>query len=607
MSKAGLNPPSAQNFKAGMKTLLTYLAPFRWRITTVAFLVVGATLFNIVGPKILAKATDELVTGISSNMQEVSSTIDFHFIGRIVLSLACLYVLGALFSYFQGHLMADLATKISYNLRNAVMTKINRMPLGYFQRNSQGDILSRMTNDVDTMEQTLSQSITQLLTSMATVIGVVVMMLTINWQLTLITVVTVPVSLFFVMLLVRVSQKHFRHQQEFLGRVNGHVEETYSGHMIMKAFNGEKKALKQFDAENIKLAGYAKKAEFYSSLMMPITMIISNLGYVLICIAGGSMAVNGKVSIGDIQAFIQYVRNFSQPIMQLANLSSQLQRLVAASERVFDFLNQEEEEEEEAFIPVDEVMIQGNIQFEHVKFGYEKGKPIIKNFSLDVKPGQRIAIVGPTGAGKTTIVKLLMRFYELDDGRILIDGNDQAEFRRKDIRGKFGMVLQDTWLFNGIIMDNIRYGNLNASNEAVIEAAKEAQVDHFVRTLPEGYLMELNEETSNVSQGQKQLLTIARVILADPRVLIMDEATSSVDTRTEVLIQKAMDKLMEGRTSFIIAHRLSTIRNADMILCMDQGDIVEQGTHDELLRKGGFYANLYNSQFDQPEMIADYL
>lgn len=337
MSKAGLNPPSAQNFKAGMKTLLTYLAPFRWRITTVAFLVVGATLFNIVGPKILAKATDELVTGISSNMQEVSSTIDFHFIGRIVLSLACLYVLGALFSYFQGHLMADLATKISYNLRNAVMTKINRMPLGYFQRNSQGDILSRMTNDVDTMEQTLSQSITQLLTSMATVIGVVVMMLTINWQLTLITVVTVPVSLFFVMLLVRVSQKHFRHQQEFLGRVNGHVEETYSGHMIMKAFNGEKKALKQFDAENIKLAGYAKKAEFYSSLMMPITMIISNLGYVLICIAGGSMAVNGKVSIGDIQAFIQYVRNFSQPIMQLANLSSQLQRLVAASERVFDF------------------------------------------------------------------------------------------------------------------------------------------------------------------------------------------------------------------------------------------------------------------------------
>ncbi|WP_339244468.1 ABC transporter ATP-binding protein [Paenibacillus sp. FSL R10-2796] len=607
MSKAGLNPPSAQNFKAGMKTLLTYLAPFRWRITTVAFLVVGATLFNIVGPKILAKATDELVTGISSNMQEVSSTIDFHFIGRIVLSLACLYVLGALFSYFQGHLMADLATKISYNLRNAVMTKINRMPLGYFQRNSQGDILSRMTNDVDTMEQTLSQSITQLLTSMATVIGVVVMMLTINWQLTLITVVTVPVSLFFVMLLVRVSQKHFRHQQEFLGRVNGHVEETYSGHMIMKAFNGEKKALKQFDAENIKLAGYAKKAEFYSSLMMPITMIISNLGYVLICIAGGSMAVNGKVSIGDIQAFIQYVRNFSQPIMQLANLSSQLQRLVAASERVFDFLNQEEEEEEEAFIPVDEVMIQGNIQFEHVKFGYEKGKPNIKNFSLDVKPGQRIAIVGPTGAGKTTIVKLLMRFYELDDGRILIDGNDQAEFRRKDIRGKFGMVLQDTWLFNGIIMDNIRYGNLNASNEAVIEAAKEAQVDHFVRTLPEGYLMELNEETSNVSQGQKQLLTIARVILADPRVLIMDEATSSVDTRTEVLIQKAMDKLMEGRTSFIIAHRLSTIRNADMILCMDQGDIVEQGTHDELLRKGGFYANLYNSQFDQPEMIADYL
>ncbi|WP_138750785.1 ABC transporter ATP-binding protein [Paenibacillus sinopodophylli] len=604
MSKTSHHPTSAKDFKAGMMMLLSYLSPFRWRLAAVAFLAVGATLFNIVGPKILATAIDELVAGISRTMQGESHAIDFHFIGMIIIFLAGLYLLGAMFSYIQGHVMADVATKISYSLRNAVMNKINRMPLGYFHRNSQGDVLSRMTNDVDTMEQSLSQIITQLLTSLATVIGVVVMMLTINWQLTLIAIVMVPVSMVFVMVLVRVSQKHFRNQQHFLGRVNGHVEEMYGGHMVMKAFNGEKKALEQFDRENGELAAHAKKAEFFSGLMMPITMIISNLGYVVICIVGGTMAANGRVSIGDIQAFIQYVRNFTQPIMQMANMSSQFQRLVAASERVFDFLNQEEEAEDELSSTIDQALIHGHIRFEHMKFGYEKGNPIIKDFSLDVKPGQRVAIVGPTGAGKTTIVKLLMRFYDLDGGRILIDGHDLTAFKRQDIRSKFGMVLQDTWLFNGTIMDNIRYGSLNASDNAVFKAAMEAQVDHFVRTLPEGYRMELNEETSNVSQGQKQLLTIARAILANPKVLILDEATSSVDTRTEILIQKAMDKLMEGRTSFIIAHRLSTVRNADMILCMDQGDIVEQGTHDELIRKGGFYANLYNSQFDQPEVVA---
>jgi ATP-binding cassette subfamily B multidrug efflux pump len=595
-----------KDFKHGLKKLFSYLSPFRWRLVAVALLAVGATLFTIVGPKIMAMATDELVAGIARMMRGESSEINFEFVGTIVLSLVALYLLGALFSYVQGHVMAEVATKFSYNLRNTIMSKINRMPLGYFQQNSQGDVLSRITNDVDTMEQSLSQSITQLLSSLAMVIGVTVMMLTISWQLTLIAVVIVPVSMFFVVALVRVSQKHFQNQQKYLGLVNGRVEEMYGGHVVMKAFNGEMKALEQFDAENKKLASSTRQAEFFSGLMMPVMLFVGNLGFVVISIVGSLMAANGRVSIGDIQAFIQYVRNFTQPITQIANISSQLQRMVAASERVFEFLDEDEEEEGKLGSLADQVDLQGHIRFKNVKFGYEKNKPIIKDFSLEVKPGQKVAIVGPTGAGKTTLVKLLMRFHDLDGGSISIDAHDLTEFKRQDIRSRFGMVLQDTWLFNGTIMENIRYGNLNASDDMVIQAARETQVDHFVRTLPGGYRMELNEESSNVSQGQKQLLTIARAIMADPKVLILDEATSSVDTRTEILIQKAMDRLIEGRTSFIIAHRLSTIRNADLILCMNEGDIVEQGTHEELLSKGGFYANLYNSQFEQPEKLAGF-
>ena len=601
----GMGPmEKAKDFKGGMKKLLAYLAPFRWRLIAVALLAIGATIFTIVGPKIMAMATDELAAGIGNMMRGEASGIDFGFIGTIVYLLVGLYLLGAAFGYVQGHVMADVATKLSYNLRNAILRKLNRMPLGYFHRNSQGDVLSRITNDVDTMEQSLSQSITQLLSSLAMVVGVLAMMLTISWQMTLIAVVIVPVSMFFVIALVGASQKHFRNQQQFLGKVNGQVEEMYGGHIVMKAFGGERKALEAFDAENGRLAESARKAEFFSGLMMPVMMFVGNLGYVVICIVGASMAANGRVSIGDIQAFIQYVRNFTHPIMQIANLSSQLQRMVAASERVFEFLGEAEETEGEIRAVADEKALQGRIRFEHVRFGYDPEKPIIKDFTLDVSPGQRVAIVGPTGAGKTTIVKLLMRFHELDGGAIFVDGHDLRDFARHDIRSKFGMVLQDTWLFNGTILENIRYGRLDAADEEVIEAAKEAQVDPFVRTLPDGYRMELNEETTNVSQGQKQLLTIARAILADPRVLILDEATSSVDTRTELLIQKAMDRLMQGRTSFIIAHRLSTIRNADLILCMNEGDIVEQGTHEELMRRGGFYANLYNSQFEQAELVA---
>lgn len=590
----------AKDFKGGMKKLLSYLVPFRWQIVIVAIVAIGATIFTIIGPKLLALATDELASGIARMMQGEAHAIDFGFIGTIILGLLGLYLLSGGFSYMQGHIMANIATTLSYNLRNEIMEKMNRMSIGYFHRNSQGDILSRITNDVDTMEQSLSQSITQLLTSIATVIGVTAMMLTISWQLALIAIIMVPVSMLFIIALVKVSQKHFRNQQQFLGRVNGLVEETYSGHIVMKAFNGEKKALNQFDNENEKLGESARKAEFFSGLMMPVMTFVGNLGYVVICIVGASMAANGRITIGGIQAFIQYVRNFTQPIIQFGNLSSQLQRMVAASERVFEFLDESEEENDDRE-GKKLGNIKGHIRFEHVRFGYEPDKLIIKDFSLEVKPGQRVAIVGPTGAGKTTIVKLLMRFHELDGGSIYIDGHDSTSFQRQELRGKFGMVLQDTWLYNGTIMENIRYGRLGASDKEVIEAAKEAQVDRFVRTLPGGYHMELNEETSNVSQGQKQLLTIARAILADPRMLILDEATSSVDTRTEILIQMAMDRLMEGRTSFIIAHRLSTIRNADLILCMDNGDIVEQGTHEELMQRDGFYANLYNSQFELAE------
>lgn len=600
-----LNQQRGKSFKGGLKKLWSYLSPFRWQLLAIMLLAIGATIFTIVGPKILALATDELVAGVLRLVNGEAEGIDFAYIRNIVLMLIAIFMLSALFSYGQGHLMANVATKVSYRIRNAIMVKMNRMPVGYFQRNSQGDILSRITNDVDTIEQTLSQSITQLLTSLVTVIGVIAMMFSINWQLTLIALVTVPVSMVLVIALVKLSQKHFRNQQTYLGSVNGHVEETFTGHMVMKVFNGERKALAAFDKENEHLAKSARKAEFYSGLMMPLMMFVGNLSYVAVCIVGAALAVNGKVTIGGIQAFLQYVRNFTQPIMQLAGLSSQLQRMAAASERVFEFLSENEEQENKTPLDASKLkMIKGHICFEQVNFAYEPGKPVINNLSLEVKPGQRVAIVGPTGAGKTTIVKLLMRFHELNGGAITIDGYNLTSFSRQTLGSSFGMVLQDTWLFNGTIMENIRYGKLNATDEEVVEAARKAQADHFIRTLPDGYQMELNEETSNISQGQKQLLTIARAILADPKVLILDEATSSVDTRTEILIQKAMDQLMEGRTSFIIAHRLSTIRNADIILCMHNGDIVEQGTHDELMLNNGFYANLYNSQFEEQGIAA---
>lgn len=597
----GAHVVKAKDFKGGMKKLLAYIAPFRWQLLLVAALALLATAFTIAGPKILAVAIDELASGIMRMLRGEPVSIDYGVIGTVMLTLIGLYLVGALFGYIQSHVMANVATRISYNMRNAVMGKINRMPLSYFHRNSQGDVLSRITNDVDMLEQSLSQTITQLLSSLMTVIGVIIMMLTISWQLTLIAIVMVPVSLVCVIALVKVSQKHFRNQQKYLGAVNGQVEEIYGGHQVMKAFNGERKALERFDAENEKLAASAQKAEFFSGLMMPVMMFIGNLGYVVICMVGAAMAANGRISIGGIQAFIIYVRSFTQPITQIANISNQLQRMAAASERVFEFLGESEEERRETTVGTAAAGLKGHIRFEHVRFGYNPDKPVIKDFSLDVQPGERVAIVGPTGAGKTTIVKLLMQYHELDSGVIRIDGYDLRSFSRQDVRSQFGMVLQDTWLFNGTIMDNIRYGRLDATDEEVIEAAKDAQADHFVRTLPGGYQMELNEETSNVSQGQKQLLTIARAILADPKVLILDEATSSVDTRTEILIQRAMERLMQGRTSFIIAHRLSTIRNADLILCMNEGDIVEQGTHEELMHKDGFYASLYQSQFEQVE------
>lgn len=594
----------AKDFKGGMKKLMAYLAPFKLRIIVVAVLAVAGSIFNIVGPKILALATDELASGVMRMMQGAESGIDFHYIGMIMMLLVGLFLLGSAFGYVQGHVMAGVSTSMSYNLRNAIMRKINRMPLGYFHKNSQGDTLSRITNDVDALEQSLSQSVTQLLMSLATILGVLAMMLTISWQMTLIAVVTVPVSMAIVIVLVKFSQKHFVRQQQFLGSVNGHVEEMYGGHVVMKAFNGEKQALEQFDSENVQLAASARKAEFFSGLMMPVMGFVGNLGYVVICIVGASMAAQGRVTIGGIQAFIQYIRSFMMPISQLANISNQLQRMAAAAERVFEFLDEPEEEAPAPTATTAGTDVRGAIRFEHVKFGYDPEVPVINDFSVEVEAGQRVAIVGPTGAGKTTIVKLLMRFHDLTDGAIYLDGRNIADFARQDLRTEFGMVLQDTWLFNGTIMDNIRYGRLDATDEEVIAAAEQAQADHFIRTQPNGYLMELNEETSNISQGQKQLLTIARAILADPKVLILDEATSSVDTRTELLIQKAMDRLMEGRTSFIIAHRLSTIRGADLILCMNEGDIVEMGTHEQLMKKGGFYEKLYNSQFEQTEELA---
>ena len=592
----------AQDFKGTMKKLIAYLGGYRKAILVVFVFAVLSTAANIAGPKILGEATTKIFEGVIGQINGTGE-IDFDAIGRIALITLGLYGLSALFAYIQGWIMADVSTNIAYRFRRDISEKMNRMPLRYFDGTTHGEVLSRITNDVDTVNQTLSQSMTQIITSVVTVIGVLVMMLSISWLMTLVALIIIPLSMVTVMLIVRQSQKYFKEQQDYLGHVNGHVEEMYGGHIVMKAFNGEEESVRKFDESNDVLYDVAWKAQFLSGMMMPIMMFIGNLGYVAVAILGGYLAIRGTITVGDIQAFIQYVRSFTQPIMQLANISNVLQQTAAAAERVFEFL-EEEEEVAETEDPIKLEKVQGHVEFKNVHFGYNPEKPVINDFSAEAEAGHKIAIVGPTGAGKTTMVKLLMRFYDVDSGSILVDEHDIREFTRKDLRKMFGMVLQDTWLYNDTIMENIRYGRPDATDEEVIAAAQMAHVDHFVHTLPDGYNMVLNEETTNISQGQMQLLTIARAFLADPRILILDEATSSVDTRTEVLIQKAMDNLMKNRTSFVIAHRLSTIRNADLILVMNHGDIVEQGTHDELLTKGGFYAELHNSQFE-PEKIPE--
>jgi len=587
---------TARDFKGTMAKLVEYLGKYRVTVLIVLVFAVASTAANIAGPKILGRATTRLFEGVLAQLSGTGE-IDFQYIGEILLLTLGLYLVSAFFSYIQGWIMADVSTNIAYRFRRDISEKINRMTLKYFDGTSQGEVLSRITNDVDTVNQTLSQSLTQIITSVITVIGVLIMMFSINWVMTLVALLILPLSMMVVALIVRQSQKHFKRQQDYLGHVNGHVEEMYGGHVVMKAFNGEEKSIQVFDGFNDTLYDSAWKSQFLSGLMMPIMMFIGNLGYVAVAVLGGWLTIRGSITVGDIQAFIQYVRSFTQPIRQLANISNVLQQTAAAAERVFEFLDEDEEIAETAD-PVKLEKVNGQVEFRDVRFGYDPDKIVINEFSAVAQPGQKIAIVGPTGAGKTTMVKLLMRFYDVNGGSILVDGHDIRDLTRHDLRKLFGMVLQDTWLYNDSIMENIRYGQPEAPDEQVIKVAQTAHVDHFVRTLPEGYDMELNEEASNVSQGQKQLLTIARAVLADPRMLILDEATSSVDTRTEVLIQKAMDNLMVGRTSFIIAHRLSTIRNADMILVMNEGDIVESGKHEELLERDGFYAKLYNSQFE---------
>ncbi|RMD54782.1 MAG: ABC transporter ATP-binding protein [Candidatus Thermofonsia bacterium] len=589
----------ARNFKATIKKLAKYLDAYKFKIGVVFFFAIASTVFNIVGPKVLGNATTALFDGIMAQIAGTGS-IDFDYIGRILLTMLILYILSAMFAYVMGWVMAGVATDISYRFRKEISEKINRLPLSYFDKTTQGEVLSRITNDVDTVNQTLSQSLTQIITSTITVVGVLVMMLSISWVMTLVSLIVIPLSLGVVMFIVNRSQIYFQQQQEYLGHVNGHVEEMFGGHRVVKAFNVEERSIRKFEEYNSSLYNVAWKSQFLSGLMMPIMNFIGNLGYVAVVVVGGYLTVRNAITVGDIQAFIQYVRSFNRPLMQLANISNVLQQTAAAAERVFEFL-EEAEEVQETENPVQLDTLKGHVEFRNVRFGYDPEKPIIHNLSAEAMPGQKVAIVGPTGAGKTTIVKLLMRFYDVDDGAILVDGHDIRSFRRQDLRRWFGMVLQDTWLYNDTIMENIRYGRSEATDEEVIAAAKAAHVDHFVHTLPEGYNMVINEETTNISQGQMQLLTIARAVLADPRILILDEATSSVDTRTEVLIQKAMDKLMMGRTSFIIAHRLSTIRNADLILVMRDGDIVEQGNHEELLAKKGFYHELYMSQFQRVE------
>ena len=593
----GMQPgEKPKDLKGSLGKLLSYIGNFKAAIIVVMIFAAASTVFNVIGPKTLGKATTALSEGLMAKIQGTGS-IDFTYIGQILLFVLGLYVCSAAFNFIQGWIMTGVTQKICYRMRKEISEKINRMPMKYFESRTYGEVLSRITNDVDTLGQGLNQSITTIITSVATLVGVLIMMLSISPLMTLIAIVILPISMALISFVVKKSQKYFKDQQEYLGHINGQVEEVYGGHLVIKAFNREKDTIEEFNRTNEILYQSAWKSQFLSGMMQPIMMFVGNLGYAAVALSGGLLAIRGTITIGDIQAFIQYVKNFTQPIQQIAQVINQVQSMAAASERVFEFLN-EEEEDQTVEHPADVSAVTGTVDFDHVQFGYNPDQTIIKDFSAHVKPGQKIAIVGPTGAGKTTMVKLLMRFYDVNSGSIKLDGHDVRDFNRRELRDAFGMVLQDTWLFKGTIMENIRYGRLEATDEEVIAAAKAAHADHFIKTLPGGYQMELNEDASNVSQGQKQLLTIARAILADNKILILDEATSSVDTRTEVTIQKAMDNLMRGRTSFVIAHRLSTIRNADLILVMKDGDIVEQGNHEELLEKNGFYANLYNSQFE---------
>jgi ATP-binding cassette subfamily B protein len=586
----------AKDFKGTIRRLIRALGAYRVAVAAVLVVAIGSTVFAILGPRILGRATTTLFEGVMRIIAGTGS-IDFGVIARILLLVLGLYAVSALANFVQGWIMAGISARMTYKFRRDIDTKINRMPLSYFDGTSHGEVLSRITNDVDTVNRTLSQSLTQIVTSLATVAGVLVMMFMISWLMTLVTMVVLPVSTVIVMAVVRKSQIHFKTQQEYIGHINGHVEEMYGGHDVVRAFNGQEHSIRKFRDLNGTLYNSAWRAQFLSGLMMPAMMFVGNLGYVAVSILGGWLAVRRTITVGDIQAFIQYIRNFTQPLMQIANISNVLQQTAAAAERVFQFLD-EEEMILDPDSPVRLETFSGHVEFRNVHFGYNPDETIINDFSAEAKPGAKIAIVGPTGAGKTTMVKLLMRFYDVTNGAILVDGHDLRAFRRQDLRNLFGMVLQDTWLFNGTIMENIRYGRPEATDAEVVEAAETARADHFIRTHPHGYEMVINEEANNISQGQMQLLTIARAVLANPPMLILDEATSSVDTLTEILIQQAMDELMNGRTSFVIAHRLSTIRNADLILVMSGGDIVEQGDHETLLAADGFYAEMYNSQFD---------
>ena len=598
--RRGQTTEKPKDFKKTTKKLIdSYLSKYKIGLIVVIIFAIGSTIFTIVGPKILGNATTEIFNGIISKLSG-GSGIDFGKVAQIAIMLLGLYLLSAVFSFVQGFTMTGIAQKLTYRIRNDIAAKINKLPMNYFDKKTHGEVLSIITNDIDTLSMNLNQSITQIVTAICTIIGILIMMFSISWQMTLISLVILPVAAVVVRIIVGKSQKYFSRQQDYLGHVNGQVEEIYGGLTVVKAFNAENKVTKNFDEANDVLYHSAWKSQFLSGLMHPVMNFISNIGYVGVAVAGGYLAINGTITVGNIQSFIQYNKQFTQPINQIAQISSMLQSMVAAAERVFEFL-EEPEEVDTAKGNIDTSKLKGNVEFEHVKFGYNPDKIIIKDFSAKVKEGQKIAIVGPTGAGKTTMVKLLMRFYDVTDGAILIDGHNVKDFERGELRKMFGMVLQDTWLFGGTVKDNIKYSKEDATDDEVIEAAKAAHVHHYIKTLPNGYNSMINEESSNISAGQKQLLTIARVILADPKILILDEATSSIDTRTEIQIQAAMDNLMKGRTSFVIAHRLSTIKNSDLILVMNQGDIVEQGTHEELLAKGGFYADLYNSQFDEEE------